>query len=271
MADLQWTHQVEVRGDRVVKRYTGEDPEPAGREWRALTLLAEHAPGLAPVPIAFDAPDSPWSPEPAASRGAVTMSRLPGVPLRSLPDAGAYAGHLARAVGELHSAVPPGVLRSLPERPWHLAPLAAQVKEWCARRRLRDPVADRAVREGARWLEGWRPGDEGVTPVFGAGDGNLANFLWDGVRVRIVDFEESGRSDRAFELSEISQHVAMWVDGEVDVLAHVELSPAEGRRLAGCRRLHALMWLFLLSPEGPRNPPGTFRRQAERVLRTLNA
>ncbi|MBN6056980.1 aminoglycoside phosphotransferase family protein, partial [Nonomuraea sp. RK-328] len=289
VADLQWTHQVEVRGDRVVKRYTGDDPEPARREWRALTLLAEHAPDLTPRPIAFEppAPTADHSAVPAggdtsvpaagdagvpvASFGAVTMSRLPGVSLRSLPDAGAYAKRLARAVEELHAAVPPGVLAGLPERPWHLDPLAAQVKKWCTAWRPREPLADRAVREGARWLEGWRPGDQGVTPVFGAGDGNLANFLWDGVRVRIVDFEESGRSDRAFELSEISQHVAMWVDGEVDVLAHVELSPAEERRLAGCRRLHALMWLFLLSPEGPRNPPGTFRRQAERVLRALGA
>ncbi|WP_217707783.1 phosphotransferase family protein [Nonomuraea rhodomycinica] len=265
MADLQWTHQVEMRGDRVVKRYTGDDLELAGREWRALTLLAEHAPGLAPRPIALEPPAPP------ASGGAVTMSRLPGVPLRSLPDPGVYAKHLARAVGELHAAVPRGVLAHLPERPWQLGPLVAHVKQWCARWRPREPLADRAVREGARWLEGWRPGDEGVTPVFGAGDGNLANFLWDGARVRIVDFEESGRSDRAFELSEISQHVAMWVDGEVDVLAHVGLTPAEERRLDGCRRLHALMWLFILSPEGPRNPPGTFRRQAGRVLRSLGA
>ncbi|NUW30417.1 aminoglycoside phosphotransferase family protein [Nonomuraea sp. SMC257] len=273
MADLQWTHRVEIRDDRVVKRYIGEDTELAGREWRALTLLAEHAPGLAPQPIALEppVPAPPGAAGTGASSGAVTMSRLPGVALRSLPDAGAYAAHLARAVGELHAAVPRDVLAGVPERPWHLGPLVAQVKEWCARWKPREPLADQAVREGARWLAGWRPGDEGVTPVFGAGDGNLANFLWDGVRVRIVDFEESGRSDRAFELSEISQHVAMWVDGEVDVLAHVELSPAEGRRLTGCRRLHALMWLFLLSSEGPRNPPGTFRRQAGRVLRSLGA
>ncbi|MEU8247005.1 phosphotransferase [Nonomuraea sp. NPDC048916] len=99
----------------------------------------------------------------------------------------------------------------------------------------------------------------------------MANFLWDGTRVRIVDFEDSGRSDRVFELAEMAEHVSMWVDGEVDVPAWAELSPAEERRLLGCRRLQALTWLFLLSEEGPRNPPGTFGRQVDRVLRRLSA
>ncbi|MEV4468654.1 phosphotransferase [Nonomuraea sp. NPDC049504] len=145
--------------------------------------------------------------------------------------------------------------------------------EWvgrrCAEWRSRGARADLAVKEGLRWLEGWQPGQEGVTPVFGAGDGNLANFLWDGDRVRVVDFEESGRSDRAYELSEVVEHVSTWVDGDVDIAAAVELSPQEERRMRECRRLHALMWLFLLSHESPRNPPGTFERQVERVLTRL--
>ncbi|MER6943554.1 hypothetical protein ABT294_05955 [Nonomuraea sp. NPDC000554] len=67
----------------------------------------------------------------------------------------------------------------------------------------------------------------------------------------------------------------MWVDGPVDVgvevVRHVELTPAQARRMRECRRLQALTWLFLLSGEGPRNPPGTFARQVERVLRVLDA
>ncbi|WP_049562383.1 phosphotransferase [Nonomuraea sp. SBT364] len=257
MADLQGTHAVEVRGDVVSKRYKEEKPGAAEREWRALTLLARYAPGLAPRPI--------------SNEGGVIMSRIDGVPLRGLADAPALAAALARAVAELHAAVPPQVLAEVPVRNWGPAALAEQVSQWCARWPGRDPLADRAVREGGRWLERWRPREGDLPPVLGAGDGNLANFLWDGERVRIVDFEDSGRSDRAYELSELSQHVSMWVDGEIDVLSHVELTAAERARLRECTRLHALTWLFLLSGEGPRNPPGTFGRQVERVLAVLEA
>jgi hypothetical protein len=45
------THEIEIDGGQVVKRFrSGERDEPR-REWRALTLLAEFAPGLAPVPV----------------------------------------------------------------------------------------------------------------------------------------------------------------------------------------------------------------------------
>ncbi len=257
MADLQGTHTIEVRGDVVTKHYRADRPHAAEREWRALTLLARYAPGLAPRPISF--------------HGCVIMSRIEGRPLRGLPEPAAHTRQMAAAVAELHAAVPPEILAGVPLRNWHARALAEQVHEWCERWPGKDPLADRAVRQGCRWLERWRPDDDGgVRPVFGGGDGNLANFLWDGERVRIVDFEDSGRSDRAFELAELSQHVSMWVDGEIDVLRHFDLPAAERARLRECRRLHALTWLFLLSGEGPRNPPGTFRRQVERVLAELD-
>ncbi|TDD32929.1 aminoglycoside phosphotransferase family protein [Nonomuraea terrae] len=259
MADLQHKHDLTYEGELVVKRYTDGDPGAAEREWLALKLLAEHAPGLAPEPVAFEG-------------GAVTMSRIAGVPLRGLATrTAAQLSAMAEAVTALHAAVPAHVLRSVPVRPWQVEVLVAWVRKRAAGWRPRDPLADRAVREGLRWLESWSPGEQGVTPVFGAGDGNLANFLWDGARVRVVDFEDSGRSDRAFELAELAEHVSMWVDGEVDIAGRFELDPYESRRLRECRTLQALVWLFLLSHEGPRNPPGTFRRQAERVLATLGA
>ena len=264
MADLQHTHEVAFDGDVVTKRYRASKPGAAEREWRALTLLAEHAPGLAPEPIAFEP-------------GVVRMSRLDGEPLRGLPVTGEHLTALAGALAELHAAVPRPVLREVPVRPWQREAVRDWLRGQGARWRSRDPLADRAVREGLRWLEGWRPDGSGVRPVFGGGDGNLANFLWDGGRVRVVDFEDSGRSDLAYELAELAEHVSMWADrAEVgaELVARLELSAAEERRLRGCRRLQALIWLFLLAqddPDNPRNPPGTFRRQAERVLARLDA
>src|SRR5690606_1863415 len=62
------THHIEFRGDVVIKRYRSWDRGEPGREWTALKLLAEHAPGVAPSPVRamLDA-DPP----------AIVMSRLP--------------------------------------------------------------------------------------------------------------------------------------------------------------------------------------------------
>ncbi|MBF9071687.1 aminoglycoside phosphotransferase [Streptacidiphilus sp. NEAU-YB345] len=130
---------------------------------------------------------------------------------------------------------------------------------------------------GLAWLAD--SGLEGAVPpnvpwVFGAGDGNLANYLWDGTRVRIVDFEDSGSSDRPFELAEITEHVGSWVGTPLDAEAFLDLfdlTDAERARLPDCRRLLALVWLFLLSFDDPRrrNPSGTAERQAARLVRLL--
>ncbi|MEV0623227.1 aminoglycoside phosphotransferase family protein [Nonomuraea sp. NPDC050404] len=258
MADLAHTHELTYEGDRVVKRYVAGKPGAAEREWRALSLLARHAPGLAPEPIAYES-------------GTVTMTRIGGVPLRGLFARAGHVAAMAEALCELHTAVPDRELRAVPLRPWQREALVDWVRPRCAAWQPREPLADRAVREGLRWLESWAPGESGVRPAFGAGDGNLANFLWDGARVRIVDFEDSGRSDVAFEVAELAEHVSMWVDGEVEIAHRFELDPREERRMRECRKAHALVWLFLLSHEHPRNPPGTFHRQAERVLATLSA
>jgi len=46
--------------------------------------------------------------------------------------------------------------------------------------------------------------------VLGHGDPSLANFLWDGGRIRLVDFEDSGPSDRTFELAILTEHISAW-------------------------------------------------------------
>ncbi|MGW4802181.1 phosphotransferase, partial [Nonomuraea sp. NPDC004297] len=86
------------------------------------------------------------------------------------------------------------------------------------------------------------PGQE----VFGTGDGNVANYLWDGHQMRVIDFEYSGRSDRSFELAEVFEHVSVWhndASGLSAVLDRVELDANETRKFMECRRLHAAYWL----------------------------
>ncbi|MEV4180892.1 phosphotransferase [Streptosporangium canum] len=246
------THDVQIDGELVRKRFIDGKSGGAEREWRALQLLAEHAPGLAPSPVEYGA-------------DLVVMSRIEGTPLFLLPAV--PEKELVEAVDRLHSAVPRQVLDRVPQRLWPVERVRDQLLAWAGRWPPKNELADQAVREGARWLSGWKPGERGVRPVFGASDGNTANFLWDGVRVRIVDFEESGRSDRATEVAEMAEHVSCWVHGEGEVC--FELDSAEERRLLECRRLFALLWVFLLKDEGPRNPPGTFMRAVGRALDRL--
>ncbi|WP_020573903.1 aminoglycoside phosphotransferase family protein [Actinopolymorpha alba] len=266
------THGIEMRHDVVIKRFRPGDAGQAIREWRALSLLAARAPGIAPMPVKADL---------VSETPTVVMARLTGEPLRGKPVSTAQLEGMVSAVTRLQeSAIPPGLMSDLPVRRWQQEEVIARLRAWSADGpgRGAPPVVVEAVRAGLAWLA--RAGLEakpaaGVVPVFGHGDGNLANYLWDGSRVRLVDFEDSGRSDRAFELAEITEHVSAWVDGALDVeafLSYFELSDAERARLRDCRRLLALVWLFLLAredPAHPRNPPGTLVRQAHRLLDLL--
>ncbi len=284
------SHQVTVDAARqvVVKRFVHAGRNEPDREWRALTLLAEHAPGLAPEPIAADL---------SADLPVIEMSLLPGEPLGGQPLTAEQLSALVRAVGQLWQSVPVSRVAPLPGEAGNEGQLVSIVRQLAARDHDpgHDPVVKKAQAAGLSWLS-WAVGDSGslgggqdsqpgpgrataggpwLTAVFGHGDANLANFLWDGERVRIVDFEDSGRSDRAFELACLAEHLSAWSDSGLDgeeFLRAFDLTVAERSRLADCRRLAALSWLLHLHPGGAassRNPPGTQRRQAERLLALL--
>ncbi|MFE5328885.1 phosphotransferase family protein [Embleya sp. NPDC056575] len=276
------THTLEFRPDTVVKTFGAGAHDNHRREWTALTLLHRFAPDLAPRPVSRD---------PRPSCPVVVMSRLPGAALRGTSVRDERVDALATTLNTLYAAVPDEVVRELPVRPGQQDPIIARIDEWARWRLDTTPPVRRALAAGVHWLNrggGRRALGRGRVPaVFGPGDGNLANYLEDPgacpddavrgtqARIRVVDFEESGRSDRAFELAEITEHVSSWVDTSLDVrrlLDRVDLTPAEAARVSDCRRLLALVWLFLLSMEDPRNlrnPPGTAERQAARLTELL--
>jgi hypothetical protein len=137
----------------------------------------------------------------------------------------------------------------VPARAGHPVYLLQKVRERAAAA-TPEPATAEALRAATDWVAG--PGLERMfaqpgTPVFGTGDGNLANYLWDGTRVRVIDFEYSGRSDRAFELAEVTEHIAVWENdpaGLTAVLDRFELTAEEAARFTECRRLLALFWLL---------------------------
>ncbi|HTZ94239.1 MAG TPA: aminoglycoside phosphotransferase family protein [Streptosporangiaceae bacterium] len=274
------THQVSVDPARrvVIKRFRQAERSEPEREWRALTLLAEHAPGLAPQPVLADL---------AADPPVIEMSLLPGEPLGGQPLTAEQESALVRAVGQLWQSVPVSRVIPLPGEAGNEAQLVTVVRQLAAQAHDLgdDPVVRAAHSAGLTWLS-WAVGESGqlaghgggspdLSPVFGQGDANLANFLWDGQRVRVVDFEDSGLSDRAFEIAALIEHLSAWSDSTLDGGAFIrafDLSTAERARLADCRRLTALFWYLNLRPGGDasaRNPAGTLRRQAERLLALL--
>jgi thiamine kinase-like enzyme len=135
-----------------------------------------------------------------------------------------------------------------------------------------------AYETAASWIGQGALDSEGVADddvVLGQGDCNLANFLWDGAQVRVLDFEDSGPSDRAFELALLVEHISAWSGAGLNAdlfLALFRLTASGQARLSEFRRLTALYWLLLLLPDGQasgRNPPGALELQASRLLGLL--
>jgi aminoglycoside phosphotransferase len=264
------THTITPSGDgaTVVKRYRSADRGEPHREWDALRLLHRHAPGLAPRPLDGDLDGrSPW----------VAMQYLTGAPLGGVPLTDQQAGAVVESLDRMHASVPARELRALP--PDRATPrvqldrirprLAAQPRP------VADPVVTTAYDTAGRWCRGAeadRLAGERHRTVLARADHNLPNFLWDGERVRLVDFEDSGQGDRCTEFAELVEHIAARSTPDRTweaLLDDLTMTPAERRRLLLARRLAAISWFLLLLPgqaAAGRNPPGSLQAQALRLL-----
>lgn len=79
--------------------------------------------------------------------------------------------------------------------------------------------------------------------MFAQCDPNLANHLWDGNSVHLVDFETSGRGDRATELADFAEHITVWAHAGISAEAFLDrfdLNPGERQQITQLRRLFAL-------------------------------
>ena len=247
----------------VIKRFRSWTRDEHRREWRALNLLAEFAPGLAPVPLSADLDAAP---------PVITMTRLPGEPLASQQVTERHLDALVVTLNYLHTCVPSDALAHLQLHQWLADGAKIQLRSRSAGMRHRpdgEPIVQAAFSAAARWLDHGAEPTGPVTPVFGQGDGHLGNFLWDGSRLRVVDFEDSGRSDRAFELAGLAEHIGMWQDAGIgtDVLGRFGLTAAESVRVLYFRRAFAIFWLYLVHERRGR----ITGQQAERVLSLLGS
>lgn len=276
------THRITFDGERVVKTYRSWERGEPRREWRGLRLLHTHAPGLGPEPIEARLDEAPPS---------IVMGRVPGEPLGTRPVTSAQLDALAAALDRMHRSIPDNALADAEpqEDPAGFQALLLRVfadrvdrADHADRARAAagtEPVVLEALAAARAFLDsGWveRGAAIGVpSPAFCMNDGNLANYLWDGASVRVVDLESAGRLDRAYDLADFVEHISPRVGGGIrahDLLGRLDLRPDERERVLAYRPAFAVFWLLRLLPgsgSARRNPPGTLAAQAAHLLGLL--
>jgi hypothetical protein len=248
------THDVAV-GAVVVKRFRSWERGEHRREWLGLRLLDHFSPGLAPRPLSAQLDADP---------PVITMSRLPGDPLGDKPLDAAGVAAIAAALDRLHSAVPERIAAQVAPSHGHPYHGLALLRD-----RL-DAVAepDAAIRAARRWLRSTEAAGttdlDAAPPVYGREDHNLANFLDDGDRLQLVDFEDAGRSDRATEAAALVEHRSARSTPDASWRPLLD-AVADQPRLRAARRYYAALWIALLL----RLPGGRHQAQSERLLRLL--
>ncbi|MFY9915780.1 MAG: aminoglycoside phosphotransferase family protein [Nocardioidaceae bacterium] len=272
------THDLTFSEHTVTKRYRRWSNGEPQREWEALTLIHANAPHLVPAPLSWELDAEPPH---------IVMSRLPGEPVGSRSAVSdACLDAVAHAVDSFHHVLPTATLDASSPRRWGPTTAVDEVRSWAVETlampldRRHSPEVRRALTDGVAWITSSdvrRLESREPHVVFGRGDGNVANLLWDGHQVRLVDFEDAGVSDRSFELADLAEHVSTWVAAGVDVdrlLDRFTLTARDRARVTQYRRLFGLFWLLMLLPGNPaawRNPDGTLDRQAARLSALLGS
>ena len=211
------------------------------------------------------------------------MERLPGDPLGGGPLTPAQTASLGGALRHLYD-VPLAAVRAagIGERSYGISTHAGTVAEWLADSydlaACQDPaLVAGAVERALAWLAATDVRPEPELRGLGIADLNPANVLWDGERCRLVDFEDGGLSDPAYELADHVEHIASRLTGVYDapaLVGAVGLDEARRRRFTAYRPLWAAFWLAMLLPGNGgwrRNPAGTTERQARHLLALLDA
>lgn len=262
------THDITVTGDVVRKRYVSWDEGEPEREWAALQLLAREAPGLAPEPMGRES---------QGGHPVVVMSRLPGEPLSGGITPAQHRA-LVDALRRLFAVPVPGDLDERANGPEWMrsrSKLTAWLEEDLDVTACLEPaLVMTATIRATEWLDSVRL-PELVDRVVAVGDGNLDNVLWDGEVCRLIDWEEYGASDLAYEVADVIEHASSRLTRSLDVeglLADLGLDEPQRERVEQYRPLFACFWLMMLLPGNggfARNPPGSTEDQARHVLALL--
>jgi hypothetical protein len=270
---ISTTHDVEFDADLVVKTFRTWERGEHLREWRGLNLLHRFAPGLGPEPISAELDAQP---------PRIVMSRVPGEPLGTRRATPEQIDALVIALERMHRCIPDSALASADpqDTPADVVELLKKMLTSRARpTHATVPIVRNAFDAASEFIgSDWATRTASIgkpSPAFGLCDGNLANYLWDGQAVHVIDFESAGSNDRAFDIADLVEHISLRRGSEIvadDLLKRLDLRADEHERVRAYRPAFAAFWLLMLLPDGPahrRNPPGTLEDQAEHLLAIL--
>ena len=261
------THGLTIGEREVRKEYVADHEAEAEREWAILTLLADQAPGLAPRPIRREDGVTP----------VVVMERITGASLAPRPLTTVQTRALGASLRRLYDVPVEAVAAAgIGARRYGAREHVQVMVDWLADdhdlRECQDPGLVREALDTARAYVADPSLPEPRHTALGIADLNPANVLWDGRTVRLVDFEDGGLSDPAYELADHVEHLGSRLPGVYDVRAlpaAVGLDEEARERMAAYRPLWGAFWLAMLLPGNgswQRNPPGTTEDQAAHFM-----
>lgn len=259
-------YRAQVNGrDCCIKVFKVDIRQRGQREWETLLYLREHGIDYMPAPYQFATVDGT----------AILVMEL---------VRGSHLGHkyLSRAQLEILACR----VKRLHTLPFEGRPEKARVFLAPARvDGLIDlmkgvPVQDQAT---AQCLALWNTISRGSALgllrqtgelVFSRMDTSLANMLWDGATIRLVDLEYGGWTERVFDLAEQVEHVQSRETPDSEwawYLQQFSLPPEECSRLKLAQRLLAFDWARRFWPAKDERSSDNFLEQVERVSHLCRA
>jgi Ser/Thr protein kinase RdoA (MazF antagonist) len=233
-------------GPVCVKIYRVDDRRRAEREWLSLAFLSGHQVASAPTPL--------WA-DPDPQQPAIGMTFLPGRPFPETGDRQEPLRALA-AVQRQYTELPlPAELATLERIDSASHYIHRITSVWAPV--ISSHPRDALTRDLLQILSEWEDsGDAAVLaecarPIFSQGDSNLLNWLWDGVSIRVVDYEFAGYSDLAFDCADLTEHISSRETGVDDqawaeILSLAGLPSHDQCRFEASQRTCALRWLAVL-------------------------
>lgn len=242
----------------------------AHREWQTLTLLARRGHPRTPCPV--------WCSH-REDQPAIAMTFVAGAPLAGTCLNSEQLDALAAALVDLYSITPADVVEPVAQVVTPAPEMLRRVRDDCTTPTFGPARGPIAGPDRLQLLEFWQRWSSGPDPqtllraptmqILGRGDPNLANLLWDGAELTLLDFEYSGWTDPAYELADLLEHPESRATPDPTWNAFVDrfhLDADARARHRAARRMFALFWLARRRSTDDRRTG-----QADRVRHLLGA